>query len=208
MIRVAICVEGDTEEAFVKKLLGPYLRAGFGVVARPINLKGDVRVERLARDMAAACRAYHHVTSLVDYYEFKGKAGRSVDELEAAVIDEVVRHLSGIRDRTRIFPYVQRHEFEALLFSDVATLGSLLNLTDRIVRDLANILATVASPEDINDNPNTAPSKRIKAVCPKYDKVIHGILLAREIGLERIRDACPRFGAWLTHLEKLGEQAI
>ena len=59
------------------------------------------------------------------------------------------------------------------------------------------------TPEDINDNCETAPSKRIARVIPRYKKVLHGAMLARRIGVYGIRAQCPRFDAWLTRLESL-----
>ncbi len=54
MKRVAIVVEGDTEEEFVKQVLSPQL-AAHGVVAaamKPSGRGGDISVDRLAPVMA------------------------------------------------------------------------------------------------------------------------------------------------------------
>ncbi|RVU45924.1 DUF4276 family protein [Lujinxingia sediminis] len=61
-----------------------------------------------------------------------------------------------------------------------------------------------ATPEDINDSPQTAPSKRLAVHYPPYDKVLHGSIAALDIGLPVIRDACPLFDGWLSTLEALG----
>ncbi len=57
------------------------------------------------------------------------------------------------------------------------------------------------TPEDINDSPTTAPSKRIKAVAPAYDKLLHGVAAASEIGLARMRSECPHFAEWIVFIE-------
>ena len=62
------------------------------------------------------------------------------------------------------------------------------------------------SPEEINDNPGTAPSKRIIRVFPSYRKTAHGLLITRRIGLEKIRQQCKHFNQWVSKLEKLGEK--
>ena len=62
------------------------------------------------------------------------------------------------------------------------------------------------TPEDINDNSETAPSKRIVKVISQYEKVVYGSLIAMEIGLDAIRAECPRFSDWLTRLESLGNK--
>ncbi len=47
MIRLAISVEGRTEEEFVNNLLADHLRAR-GVEPQPILLNGNVTIERVA----------------------------------------------------------------------------------------------------------------------------------------------------------------
>jgi len=59
------------------------------------------------------------------------------------------------------------------------------------------------TPEDINDDPATAPSKRIIQVCPSYRKVVQGTTAARRIGIEAMRRECPHFRNWLEQLETL-----
>ena len=63
--------------------------------------------------------------------------------------------------------------------------------------------AAAATPEEIDDSPDTAPSKRIQALIPGYRKPLSGTLAARAIGLPRIRSACPHFSDWLDRLENL-----
>jgi choline-sulfatase len=54
MIRLAIVVEGETEEEFVKSVLAPHLRTR-EVEATPHLIGGNVTVERLASEMANRC---------------------------------------------------------------------------------------------------------------------------------------------------------
>lgn len=49
----------------------------------------------------------------------------------------------------------------------------------------------------------TAPSKRIEALMPDYQKPLMGTLAALEVGLEVMRARCALFNGWLTHLELL-----
>ncbi|MYA24523.1 MAG: DUF4276 family protein, partial [Gemmatimonadetes bacterium] len=103
-----------------------------------------------------------------------------------------------------VIPYVQRHEFEGLLFSDVSVFAGLIEAPEGSVEALQKIRSHFQTPEDINDNKDTAPSKRIKKVIPWYDKRVNAPLLAIEIGLATIRTECPRFNSWVTSLESLG----
>jgi len=57
------------------------------------------------------------------------------------------------------------------------------------------------APEDINETPEGAPSKRILRIFPGYRKLLHGPTIAERIGLKTIREQCPHFDDWLTRLE-------
>ena len=81
MIRLAVSVEGQTEEEFVRTVLAPHLRLG-GIGPEPILLGtgrggrgGNVTVEGLSADMAKLYHAFDAVTSLVDLYGFRGRSG-------------------------------------------------------------------------------------------------------------------------------------
>ena len=116
MIRLAVSVEGQTEEEFVKRVLDEHLRP-LGVAPEPILIGGSVTVRRLASDMALLYHSHDSVTSLVDYYGFQRKGDRSVEALEAHLREKTGERVGAGWDENRVFPYVQMHEFEGLLFS-------------------------------------------------------------------------------------------
>ena len=165
---------------------------------------GSVGVDRLVSDMVDLHWNSDAVTSLVDFYGFRDKGNRTVEELEEHLSARIERRIS---DARRVFPYVQKHEFEALLFSDVAAFKAIGPEADRAVETLAGIRWQFATPEDIDDDPHGAPSRRIAREIPRYRKVFHGPPVALEVGLENIRRACPRFDGWLTRLEGLANPA-
>lgn len=206
MKRVAIVVEGDTEEEFVKQVLAPHLVA-HGVAAeatKPRGQGGNISLDRLAPVMASlSWSKFDAVTSLVDLYGFKRKLdGESAADLEAR-IDARVRQRNPQRPDTVLqFAYVQQYEFEALLFSDPKAFNVIPGLPSDAQRALEQVARQFA-PEDINDDPNTAPSKRIERIVPSFRKRLHGPAIAKEIGLDAIRAACPRFDAWTSRLESL-----
>ena len=107
----------------------------------------------------------------------------------------------------RVIPYVQRHEFEGLLFSNVACFRGVPDLfVDEVkLNRLHAIRHQFESPEDINDNVNTAPSKRLLALMPNYSKPLHGPLIGEDIGIDAIRAECPRFDNWVGQLSQLNE---
>ena len=207
MIRLAISVEGQTEEAFVKDVLAAHLRP-MEVEPYPILLGrargggggGNVGVDRLVSDMVRLRRSFDAVTSLVDFYGFRGKEDRTVEQLERDLVQEIRARMP---DVTQTFPYVQKYEFEGLLFSDAAAFRAIGPEADGAVETLARIRRQFATPEDVNDDPCGAPSKRIAREVAGYCKRLHGPLVAQAAGLAKIRAECSRFRAWLTRLEGL-----
>ena len=211
MIRLAITVEGLTERVFVNQVLAPHLETReiysstvlLGRATKNVGGGGNVTVERLAVDMASLYHHFDFVTSLVDFYGFNDKGSRTVEELEKAITQEIHRRLGLNWDIRKVIPYVQRYEFEGLLFAQVDGFVSVPGTDASVLVQLARVRAQFSSPEDINDNPNTAPSKRILQVLPDYDKKIDGPQIAQAIGLSTIRTECPRFNSWVARLESL-----
>lgn len=206
MIGLAVSVEGQTEEEFVNESLAPHLRRSnvyvtpvlIGRARRRVRGGGHVTIERLAREMRHLSWSFDAVTSLVDFYGFRGKGNKLPIDLVRAIRNRVSQF-----DERSVLPYVQLHEFEGLLFSSVEAFGRIL--PDAPVNELKSIRSGFQTPEDINDHPKAAPSKRIETLIPHYRKTLHGPLLALEIGLHTIRSECPRVDAWLGRLEALGE---
>lgn len=220
MRKVLILVEGQTEERFVKDVLQPHLWT-HGVHPEPKivttkrvksgpDFKGGVTsfgkveydIRLLLGDTDAAL-----VTTMIDYYglplDFPGQrqlratnsAGR-VAELEAAL----ERHFNA---GPKFSAYLMIHEFEALLFSSPATLAHVMNSPSFQSRMQA-IRNQFPTPEDIDDDPATAPSARVLNLFPGYRKRLHGPLTVGRVGLNTIRRECAHFNNWVTNLESLG----
>lgn len=205
MIRLAISVEGETEEDFVREVLARHL-VGCGILATAISLGGKVSTERVVNEMVRLLWSFDRVTSLVDFYGFRRRNTATPEELQSRIDSEVHRNMPSGRNRGDAFSYVQQYEFEGLLFTDVsvfATLPLSVPMPAAQVDELRAIRSQFQTPEEINDSPNTAPSKRIARLIRGYNKRAHGHLLAEEIGLEAIRAECPRFAAWMARLEAL-----
>ena len=127
-------------------------------------------MDRLALEFRSLLRSFDLVTSLVDFYGFRRKGTLPVDELAGRVRDRALR---GARARSvhRVLPYIQLHEFEALLFSDVNAIVDLMGLSSSSAAALRQDVSAFETPEDINDGPDTAPSKRLLRLVPRYDKL-------------------------------------
>lgn len=220
MIRVYVIVEGQTEESFVRAVLSPafwpleiYLFPTLlGVPGhkggRPnyARVKKDV-VLQLKQDRNAFC------STMLDFYGLGGgfpgtplppNLGHvdKVVRIEQAVKEQLINEFPDLRPDRRFLPYLQLHEYEGLLFSDPATFADGIK-QHHLRADFEAIRNAFGTPEDINDNPNTAPSRRVRGIYPPYRKVIDGTLAAKAVGIDRMRQECPHFRAWLEQLESL-----
>jgi hypothetical protein len=218
--RVLILVEGQTEERFVKDVLGPHfipqLLFFFPTilvtkrVKDGANFKGGVtnfaKFENDARRLIKGATGGAMVTTLLDYYrlpsDFPGmstrpKLGTAIQRV-THVEKEIARHFGA---PVNFLPFLALHEFEAWLFSSNTELPrALTDVTKQ--REIEAIRASVNSPEDINERPEHAPSKRIVSLFPAYKKTLHGPTVAERIGLMQIRKECPHFNKWMESLEK------
>jgi len=218
--RVHALVEGQTEETFLRQVLAPHL-SDFGVALNPVivatkriktglKFRGGVtgygKVRRdllhLLGDSSAAV-----VTTMFDLYglpeDFPPSAGISSKisglkralELEAALRQDL--------SNPRILPYFSVHEFEALLLASPEELETVFPNAP-FAHHLKEVLAAVATPEEVNDGVGTHPSARILHHVPSYRKALHGPIIAKRVGLATIRRRCPHFHQWVGTLESIG----
>lgn len=123
---------------------------------------------------------------------------RRVEGLELAIAEDI--------GDPRFVPYIQLHEFEAVLFAMPDAFLTYYPDRKREVAALNQLVARDGPPELIDDGENTAPSKRIIAQIPAYEKAkpTAGPIIANAIGLPTIREKCRHFDTWLRKLEMLG----
>jgi hypothetical protein len=217
---VHIVVEGSTERSFVRDVLAAALWKS-GVLAEPVLLGGSghkggstnyARVResvlvRLKQDRSACC------STMLDFYGLgKGFPGlpmppnlanqEKVARIERAMAADIYGEVPDMRPDVRFVPYLQLHEFEGLLFSDPQAFATSIGNQD-LARPLFEIRNMYRTPEDINDDRNTAPSKRIFGLYAGYRKVTDGTAGAKAVGIDRMRQECPHFNEWVSRLESL-----
>jgi hypothetical protein len=202
MMRLGISVEGSTERLFVSQLLQPHL-ADFNIHVQAISLNGNVSLDRIRSELPALLGSFDQVSTLYDFYRFKRRGNRTVLELEAAIAELIADNAQ----RSRLTPYVQLYEFEALLFAVPEITVGHLRGSEKDSKKMQAAVKTCGSPEGVNDSPETSPSHRIAALFPHFDKPLHGPEIIELAGLAAIRAECPRFNAWISRLENLGSQA-
>lgn len=226
MARVLIHVEGETEEAFVNEVIAPHLYSQ-GYTKVSARLVGNAR----QRDRRGGIRAWsavrkdiiHHLledqgslaTTMVDYYALpqtgdkawpgRAAAGTQLFPYKAKTVEQALnadlfQEMGEDFNPNRFIPFVMMHEFEGMLFSDCKRFGNGIGRPD-LVPALQQIRDIFSTPEEINDSPETAPSKRVANLVEGYQKPFHGNLAALSIGLGVIRRECLHFNDWLTSLE-------
>ena len=219
MIRLNITAEGFSEERFVSDILRPHL-LNFNIYAdvrkvltnRKLRKRGGIvgygKFKNDVTQWFKECPDVYH-TTLIDLYglssDFPGHA--STKQLQPySRVAEMETLLKADLGFNHFIPYIQLHDFEALMFSDTVELENWLSLYNQLPKNcFTNIRNSVtdANPEFINEGSETAPSKRILSLCNTYDKIDDGILILKEIGLNRIRSECSHFNEWLKILENL-----
>lgn len=225
MKELYVFCEGPTEQGFCKQVLAPHLfphhdgyvhtvkiahskhhgevsRGGIGKYA---SLKRDIQNTLKSRDTSNI-----FFTSLIDLYAlpstFPGKGANVriaanpvpyVLALEKAFGEDINHY--------HFIPHLQLHEYEAMLYAEPDAFGISFEDCYDEIQQLKAIAASVPTIEHINDNKDTAPSKRIISLIPEYDgrKSSAGPDIAEVIGVAAIRSKCPHFNGWLTQLENL-----
>jgi hypothetical protein len=227
MKNLQIIVEGSSEETFVNDVMVKHfaalnifistrkIRSGWdrinnkpakGGLSKYIKFKNEI-LRWIESDRGRADTFY---SSFIDLYAFPKDSQspystqiqnipnpyQKIKTLEAAIALNI--------NHPNFIPYVQLHEFEALLLVDPDKLIAMFTdeqvRINRLKRNISNL-----KPEEINDSPQTAPSKRIIQYLPNYEgqKAQVGPLVAEEIGLSILRNNCPHFNDWITKLENL-----
>lgn len=212
MKRLIIIAEGQTEEEFINKSLMPYFlgKGIYAVSAIKIQTSrghkgGFVHYSHLRNDLIQKLSESNVIVStLVDFFKIPTSVPSYQEMSKFSNIDDKIDLLlKGMRDdinNRRFVPYIQKHEFEALLFSSNIGFEEMYD-NPKIFQATKSIIDKYDNPEDINNHPNTAPSKRVTKIIAengeKYNKVVDGNLIAETIGIEIIIEKCPRFKNWL-----------
>ncbi len=220
MVRLNIITEGQTEETYVRDILYDHL-APHQVYTTPITLVTAVRERTyrggvskygpIRRDVLRSLKDQTAViTTMIDFYrlprDFPGmeQIANVVDPYEK--IQVIEREFMNDIDNSRFIPYIQLHEYEAILFSDIDVIDKVLRVNwHSQIHELRRIISQFSNPEIINDNPNTAPSKRLENLYSPYQKVTDGVRIAKIIPLATVKNKCRHFNDWVTKLEGLAD---
>lgn len=228
-ITVYVVVEGPTEQTFIQDVLAPWI-SNNSISMIPVLIGksgqkgGDVRFERIKANIKNLLRRKDflsrndiYISTMLDYFRIEltwpGRANvlRQVENgtsltssqkakvLEDATYEEIKHCFPECGVIEKFIPYIEMHEFEVLLFSDPEVISEKTGIREKLLTD---ILAEYNNPEDINNTPEGAPSKRLLALKKDYRKIVMGKTIAETIGITKIRAKCPHFDNWLTLIEQ------
>lgn len=224
---IHVLCEGQTEQGFVEDVLKPYLIAKGVTAVKSIlvttnkkkNARGGlVTYKHAFNDLSIMIDSNidgeyerHFFTTMFDLYalpdDFPGydESHKILDRYDrVAAFEKAFFEAIGTE---RFVPYIQLHEYEALVFCGLDYLGDMYKGCDKNIDKLKSELALIGNPELVNDNPNTAPSKRIikaiegnKKTSYSYDKPKAGKYVAQKVGIEELRAQCQHFNQWIEKL--------
>lgn len=142
------------------------------------------------------CSSY--VTTLIDLYGLPKDYYQDIEFNVELIEQRMYNQINNVR----FIPYIQKHEFEALIFCSSTPFRQIFECDDAIP-GIEKIIQQFPNPEDINQGATTAPSKRIKKLIPEYEKPLDGIRLVELVGIDQIREKCPKFNKWIEKLTQL-----
>ena len=224
---IHVLCEGQTEEGFVKEVLRPYLQdqgvTGVKSVLITTNKKKNARGGMLTYKHAETdlCllrqtnqdndHEHNIFTTMFDLYalsdDFPGYSETSIICDPHERVKALERSFAEAVNDNRFIPYIQLHEFEALLFCGINLLSKIYPGCEKRCEQLIKDLQKVGNPELIDNGPTTSPSKRIikavegeKKTHYNYNKPATGKAVTKEIGIDELRAKCMHFNEWIVKL--------
>lgn len=228
-----LCVlcEGKTELLFCKEVLQLYfLNRGVIVLPRCLmtnrkqNKRGGITsYAQVITDLGLMIKQYgdtengnHWFTTMFDLYalpcefpKYNETTNRApydkVKIIEEAFANDVVAKYS-LNER-RFIPYIQLHEFEALVLCNIEYLKTNYPQAKENLDSLAQTITQRydGNAELVDNGASTAPSKRIiKALEGEYhyNKPQSGKEATMKMGIDALRNKCPHFASWIGAIER------
>ena len=226
MKRIYVVTEGQSETNFVKRVLSSYfLPAGKILIPTTVLTKSDERKGRMHKggmpnyekarttikqDLAYTQNPGTYVTTMFDLYRLPpdtpgfGNARKIVEPYQkVACIERAMLDYEKLNNPAVYHPYIQLHEFEALLFADIDLLKDEYFESEYDIQPLRDCISEKKNPELINDGPETAPSKRILKCIPDYDKATAGVSVLEKIGVDALCNSCRHFAEWIDWIKSV-----
>ena len=200
---IHVLCEGQTEQGFVEEVLKPYL-----IEQGVSSVKSVLVTTNKKKNARGGLVAYQHAfdvfTTMFDLYalpnDFPGysEANSIGDRYERVLSFE--KAFSKAVASERFIPYIQLHEYEALVFCGLDYLLQMYKGCEKSIEKLKLDLTKVDNPELINDNRIIKAIEGEKKKRYNYDKPKAGKFVAQKVGMETLRSQCPHFNEWVEKL--------
>ncbi len=221
-----VLCEGQTVERFVKEVLSPYLKQ-FNIISKATILltsrkkfkmggmisytKAKGELDILFKQNQDNDFQRHLFTTMFDFYALPNDFPKMESAVKILDVRQRVNYIeqafaADINNITFI-PYIQLHEFEALLFVNIELLKAEYPKSAKQIDKLKMETDQIGDPELINNRPATAPSKRIIRSLEKeyhYNKVQTGATITSLIGIEELMMNCLHFKEWIERIKNKG----
>lgn len=222
MKKIFIVTEGQSETNFVKKVMVPYFADRCILIPNTVITKTDNRRGRtykggvvnysqirntLSKTLAVSSKDKDaFVTTMFDFYRLPTDVPGVMDSEKICdpyekveLIERGILNSEGY-DGKFFFPYIELHEFEAMLFTDITKLKEAYFEYD--LTALEECIKVQSNPELINNGEETAPSKRILNYIDCFDKANVGVDVLGKMGIENIAEKCRHFSEWMNRIEE------
>lgn len=213
MNRLVFVVEGDCELSFVNQKIIPFLYSylpdgkQFSMNAQKVTTNrksnkkgGNVNYEYLKNEIKRiSAQDGPWITTFFDFFRLPNNF--PCYSTDSSKIDEIEKSLFLEMKYEKFIPYIQKHEFEALMFADCAGFYN-IDLGEKQFKAIFKISEQYPNVEDINGGQSTAPSKRLERIF-NYHKVFHSHLVLDDVNLEAIMARSPRFKSWILSLANI-----
>lgn len=210
MNRLVFIVEGDCEEYLVNQKIIPYLYQNITngsqwamnvqkiVTNRKKNKRGgNVGYQYLKADIKRTSKQNNGntiITTFLDFFrlpnDFPGYGTSDIESIENAMKED--------NPNIRLMPYIQKYEFETLLFANRDALETVIDDSNGM-KKVDEILKEYHNIEDINTSPQKAPSKRLASIFA-YSKTADSSIVLDFTDINDILSKCPRFRMWIEAL--------
>ena len=221
-----ILCEGQTEELFIKEVLKPYL-AEKGIIAKSRLLLTNVRLDakgglvsysQVKRNLSMwkkqtvkSLSESHYFSTMFDLYALP----EDFPCYERIIPKDVYAYVAGLEQAfyedcalgENFIPYIQVHEFEALVFCGIEKLKEEYPDAARSIDSLNGVLDDFSgNPEAVDNGRQTAPSKRIINAMSglyHYGKPKSGMAVTKSVGIDTLRHKCRHFDNWIDRILKI-----
>jgi len=193
MSNILLLVDGATKKIFSDDLLSPLFKEiSFLLLLLLVGCYHSFH--KTIKEVNLKIESFNHYDKVILIYDYYGLHPTFKKGIETSWSLE--KSIEFIRDKftkeinsNKFYFYIQVQEFEALLYSNINEIDNYFE-TNKL-KEIGDILNKVKNNlELINDSTETVPSKRLDNLFSNFGKTTDGIVILKNIGIDKIRNEC------------------